>query len=1042
MLDPIFSINHYGATGLSIATALTAGFALAAGLFVYGRNRESATTRLFLIIEVIAVWWLAALALGYSASSPATALFWARAAQLPLSLLSAAVFHFALANGRRQQASPVPKIAVWTFCAVVGLVASSSSIVVASVSRRPWGFHPIGGAGLVVTGVLNSIPYVAALFIVWDAFRRGEGRVRDRAGALLVALILGTPGFLDLLPSIGIEVYPVGYTAAFAFAIVAGAAISQFSLVDLTPQYAASQILETMKSAVLLVDMEGKIRVANRATTQLLGYAQPDLIGEPMRKIFDPDENTSTRRILNSTGVLEQQMGWMNASGARVDVLTSSSFVRGADGAPVGVVYVASDYTERRRAESALRESEHRYRTLFDANPLPMWVYDFQTLQFIAVNDAAVAHYGYTRDEFLRMKITEIRPEEDVPEVMALLPHLQARGGPSTFRHKKKDGSIIHVDISSFEFSVNGNRMRLVIAHDVTERRSAEHRLRESEARYRLLFERNLAGVYRTSVDGRVLDCNEAFARTFGYESREEMLRHSARSLYFDNEDRERIIAMLRDQKSLTNHEARMRRRNETAVWVLENMTLLDDERGEPAFIEGTIIDITDRKYAQEQVEYQAYHDVLTALPNRLLFRDRLNLALAHARRNSRTVAVMFLDLDEFKAVNDRLGHTVGDRLLQAVASRLIASVRAEDTVARMGGDEFTILLPDVGDGRGASTVARKVLESIAEPVLIDDHMLHVTPSVGIALFPGDGFDAETLLKNADRAMYRAKQLGRNNYQYATPPPFDDRFSLQRRLGEALARSEFFLEYQPIVEIETGNIVTVEALVRWNDPERGIQQPDAFISVAEEADLMVSIGEWILRTACAQLKQWHDDGHPGLKMAVNLSARQFEQRDLADVVARIVREAGLSPSSLELEVTESTAMHNPELSVITMRKLKDIGVRVAIDDFGSGYSSFRYLRRLPIDKVKVDREFVRNVGADSADRAAMSAIISMARALNLEVVAEGVETEEQLDFLRREGCAQMQGFLHSRPAAADELAASALGSKAKKRPVRRADHDA
>jgi diguanylate cyclase (GGDEF)-like protein/PAS domain S-box-containing protein len=1025
VFDPIFATPSYAPTGLAIVTALTAAVVFTIGIVTYFRNRASDSISLFLLISAISASWLAACALGYGARSSEVALFWARTAQFPVALLPAAAYHFAAANGRRWRFPRLTVSTVWLVCTATALIASTTALVVPAVVRRPWGFHPTGGIGIALTGVVAGVVYFAAAFVLWSAFRRGEGRASDRAGALLVALILGTPGFLDVLPAIGVEVYPVGYVAAFAFALVTAAALTQYSLVDLTPQYAASQILETMKSAVILVDMEGKIRVINRAATLMLGYLPEDLIGEGMRRIFDPDENTSTRRILNSTGVLEQQMAWVSANGSRVDVLTSSSFVRGADGAPVGVVYVASDYTERKRSEQALRESEHRYRTLFDANPLPMWVYDFASLHFVAVNDAAVQHYGYSRDEFLQMKITDIRPQEDVPQILALLPLLAERGGPTTFRHMKKDGTIIDVEISSFEFQLSAKRMRLVIAHDVTEQRRAEQRLRDSEARYRLLFERNLAGVYRTTVEGRVLDCNEAFARIFGFDSREEMLKQSARALYFDSEERDRVIAMLRDQKSITNHEARMRRRNDTAVWVLENMTLLEGG-SEPGVIEGTIIDITERKYAQEQVEYQAYHDVLTALPNRSLFRDRLNLALAHARRNSRTVAVMFLDLDEFKAVNDSLGHTVGDRLLQAVASRLIASVRSEDTVARMGGDEFTILLPDVGDGRGASTVARKVLESVAEPVLIDEHMLRITPSVGIALFPGDGFDPETLLRNADRAMYRAKQLGRNNYQYATPPPFDDRYSIQRRLGEGLASKQFVLHYQPVVEIATGKASTVEALLRWNDPERGLQQPESFLDAAEEADLMSPIGEWVMQTACAQARKWHDLGFPDLRIAVNLSARQFRQRDLSDVVARILREAGLAGESLQLEIGESAAMNNPELSMITMHKLKDLGVRIAIDDFGTGYSSFRYLRKLPIDSVKIDREFVRNVATDQADRAAMSAVISMARALGLPVVAEGVETKEQLEFLRREGCAEVQGFLHSRPVPAEQLQLAAF----------------
>ncbi|HUP46116.1 MAG TPA: EAL domain-containing protein [Thermoanaerobaculia bacterium] len=668
-------------------------------------------------------------------------------------------------------------------------------------------------------------------------------------------------------------------------------------VVGLTPQFAATQILETMKSAVILVDMEGKIRVANRAATLLLGYEAGDLIGQPMRIIFDADEDPSTRRILTSTGILEQQMGWRSAAGIRVDVLTSSSFVRAADGAPVGVVYVASDYTERKRAD---------------------------------------------------------------------------------------------------------------------------RRLRESEARYRLLFERNLAGVYRTSVDGRVLDCNEAFARIFGYASREEMLRHGTHALYFDHEDRERILALLREQTSLTNHEARMRRKNDTAVWVLENMTLLD------GVVEGTVIDITDRKYAEEQVEYQAYHDMLTALPNRLLFRDRLSLALAHARRYSQSVAVMFIDLDEFKTVNDSLGHTVGDRLLQAIASRLIASVRADDTVARLGGDEFTILLPDAGDGRGAATVARKILTSVAEPVMVDEHRLRITPSIGIALFPGDGFDADTLLKNADRAMYRAKQMGRNNYQYATPPPFDDRVSIQRRISEALARDQFVLHYQAIVGVATGTVVAVEALIRWNDPERGLQQPDSFLGLAEDSDVVIQLGEWVLRTACSQMKRWHERGFGSLRICVNLSPRQFSQREVADSISRILQDSRLPPEALEIEITESTAMNNPELSLLTMRRLKQTGIRIAIDDFGTGYSSFRYLRRLPIDTVKVDHELVRNLAVDEGDRSTMSAVISMARALDLRVVAEGVETAEQLEVLREEGCAEMQGFFHSRPMSAADLERTVL----------------
>jgi diguanylate cyclase (GGDEF)-like protein/PAS domain S-box-containing protein len=775
-------------------------------------------------------------------------------------------------------------------------------------------------------------------------------------------------------------------------------------------------MLGTMKSAVLLVDMDARIRVANHATSVMLGYRPNELAGVPLRKIFDTDPSLSTGKLLNSTGVLEQMMIWRAADGSRVDVLASSSFVRDVDGAPLGVVYVANDYTERKRADEALRESEQRYRALFDLNPLPMWVYDFETLRFIAVNDAAVHHYGYSREEFLSLKITDIRPQEDVPSVLALLPQLPERVGPAIFRHKKRDRSVIDVDISSFEFISGGRKRRLVMARDITERQRSERLLRESEARYRLLFERNLAGVYRTSADGVILDCNDACARIFGYSSREELLSQQVSSFYFDNSDRERMLEQLRENGSLTNLELRLRRRDGSAVWVLENASILEGR--EAGIIEGTIIDITDRKYAQEEIEYQAYHDVLTGLPNRLLFRDRIGVALAHARRASRAAAIMFLDLDDFKNVNDSVGHTVGDHLLKAVASRLVGCVRAEDTVARMGGDEFTVLLSDVADGRGTATVARKILDTVNQPVVIDGHELKVTTSIGIAVFPGDGFDAETLLKNADRAMYRAKQLGRNNYQYATTPPVDDRLMLERRLSHAIEKNELILHYQPIVEIATGLVVGAEALVRWNDPTRGLLQPESFIPAAEESDLIITIGEWVLRTGCKQVKQWHDRGFGRLRLAVNLSPRQFQQRDLATRINRVLEETKFPGSCLEVEITESTVMQNAEVSLATMLMLKTMGVRISIDDFGTGYSSLSYLKRFPIDTLKIDQEFVRDLSADVNDQAIITAVVSMARALKLRVVAEGVETEAQLGFLQREECAEMQGFLYSRPVAA------------------------
>jgi diguanylate cyclase (GGDEF)-like protein len=382
----------------------------------------------------------------------------------------------------------------------------------------------------------------------------------------------------------------------------------------------------------------------------------------------------------------------------------------------------------------------------------------------------------------------------------------------------------------------------------------------------------------------------------------------------------------------------------------------------------------------------------------------------------------MFLDLDQFKLVNDTLGHTVGDRLLQVMAARLVTCVRADDTVARMGGDEFTILLADLHDRRGAASVAQKVLEAVRHPAIVDEHELYVTTSVGIAMFPDDGEDAETLLKNADRAMYRAKELGRDNFQYSTPAAFeiaDGRLAMERRLRRALEREEFVLHYQPMVEIASGRLAGAEALVRWNHPDSGMIQPEDFIPIAEETQLIVPIGAWVLRTACKQMKAWHDSGHPWLRVAVNLSPRQFQDRELVSMVEQVLAETHFPPTLLDLEITESTAMQNAELSLSILNRLKEMGIRISIDDFGTGYSSLSYLKRFPIDTVKIDQDFVRDLTSD--DAAIISAVISMARALNLRVIAEGVETEEQLAFLRREQCSEMQGFLYSEPLTSAEF---------------------
>jgi diguanylate cyclase (GGDEF)-like protein/PAS domain S-box-containing protein len=450
------------------------------------------------------------------------------------------------------------------------------------------------------------------------------------------------------------------------------------------------------------------------------------------------------------------------------------------------------------------------------------------------------------------------------------------------------------------------------------------------------------------------------------------------------------------------------------------------DEQGAIVGVIGLIRDITQRKEAEQQIEYQAYHDALTGLANRRLFQEHLSLALALAQRRNSMVAVLFLDLDHFKLVNDSLGHSVGDELLREIARRLKAAVREGDTVARVGGDEFTIVLQDVPRSDAVAVVAQKVLRSIAEPMEISGHRLYVTTSIGITLFPNDGDDAETLLKNADTAMYRAKAEGRNTYQLATRElsrSTQERMTLESDLYGALGAGEFELLYQPQIELNDGEttVAGMEALLRWHHPERGTIAPEQFIGVAEERGLILQIGEWVLREACRAARRFHDHGFPHFRVAVNLSARQFRDPSLLSTVESAIGDAGIDARALELEITESVAMEDVEQTMTTLAQFRRHGVTIAIDDFGTGHSSLSYLKRFPIDALKIDKGFVLDLPDKFEDAAIVSSVIQLANGLGLRVIAEGVETKEQLEFLRDAGCRELQGFYFSYPVKVEEV---------------------
>ncbi len=446
---------------------------------------------------------------------------------------------------------------------------------------------------------------------------------------------------------------------------------------------------------------------------------------------------------------------------------------------------------------------------------------------------------------------------------------------------------------------------------------------------------------------------------------------------------------------------------------------------------------ISDHKHENKKVTYLAYHDVLTDLPNRYLFNDRLRHAIAQAERGKYQLAILFLDLDNFKQVNDTLGHKAGDHLLQGVAERLRESIRRTDTitrpksegpesiVARLGGDEFTLLLEKISNVRDPATVARRILSSLAEPFTLGSHEVFASASIGIAVYPTDGKDVESLLKHADVAMYHAKETGRNNYQYYSESMNRftlERFEIENKLRKALDSDEFMLFYQPQIEIRTGKMIGVEALIRWLQPDLVLTRPSEFIPLAEETGLIIPIGEWVLRTACNQSRIWQKAGLPRMRMTVNVSGIQFRQADFLDMVSDILRSTGMDPHYLQLELTESTIMKDVESTVTKLHTLQEMGIRVSIDDFGTGYSSLNYLKRFPLSTLKIDYSFIKEVSTNTTDQSIVKAIVDLARNFNLAVVAEGVETRPQLAFLRDRHCLGMQGHLVCPPVSSVALA--------------------
>ncbi|MFL9932548.1 EAL domain-containing protein [Paraburkholderia sp. RL18-103-BIB-C] len=824
-----------------------------------------------------------------------------------------------------------------------------------------------------------------------------------------------------------------------------------------------------------------------------------------------------------------------------------------------------SSAREKLRTVRALGRNDERFRGLFDDHPVPMYIFDRETLRFLAVNAAAIQQYGYTEDELLGMTIRGIRSHAEIARLESYLqragavPHGRTMAG--IWHHRRKDGSIISVDVSYHALNFVGRAALFVLADDVTDQINAEAEAQRSNQMLEAVIDNIPQRIFWKDLSSRYLGCNMAFARDAGLAYPEQVVGKSDADLpwrafaellndhdkevvstgvpkmnfevdvvidgvhhttvtsklpftdgegrvigvlgsYTDITERKRADLALRlqsraldasvnailitapsptgnlieyvnpafmritgyDPAEVIGHDCRVLQRDDrdqegvalirqalaanrevSAVvrnyrkdgalfWNQLFIAPVPNAEGVITHHIGVINDVTDLIRYQEQLEYQANYDGLTRLPNRNLLRDRLEHALIIAQRNHKGVAVVFLDLDGFKNVNDSLGHSVGDRLLRVVAERLARCSRTSDTVARHGGDEFVIVMTDTVDEQSLIAWMERVRTSISEPVWLDGTELYVGCSMGASLFPQDGDDAETLMKKADLAMYRAKDMGRNTFQFYQPEmnaSAGARLNLERRLRRALRDNEFLLHYQPQVDIVSGQIVGIEALVRWRDPEVGLVLPSAFIPVAEESGLIGPLSEWVLREACRQNKAWQDEGLPPTRVSVNLSARVFQQRDITKLVMQVLTETGLEPKYLELELTESTIMRNAEEAVSMLNELHALGIGLAIDDFGTGYSSLSYLKRFPVDRLKIDRSFVSDIGVSGDDETITSAIIALAHSLKLHVIAEGVETSAQLDFLKERACDEMQGFYFARPLSTDAISELLQGGVAR-----------
>ena len=817
-------------------------------------------------------------------------------------------------------------------------------------------------------------------------------------------------------------------------------------------------ILGTASVGIVFVK-DRRIARCNRRYEEMYGYGPGELDGQMTSVLYPSAEHYAEAMSVYETLARGE-------TSRRIELhkrKDGSTFWSRADGRAVdeqdpqkGSVWTIEDVSERKQADETARLAEERVERALAEQEL---ILDNAMVGIAFVRNRIIQRcnrfleemVGAGPGEIVGQSSSVLFASQDDWEKAGPLAYLTTPPGAThdaEWSFKRRDGTLFRCRNRGRRTDVGDDIQEWIWSfEDVTAEREADQRVQRALAEQELILGNATVGIafLRNRTYQR---CNARLEEMFGYE-RGELLGRGTETIYHTREEHQQDGAWYEEMGDgrAVSAERQYRRKDgssfwcklvgkaidperphEGAIWIYDDVTAEHEARqslqASRDALERAVAERTaELEEAKAHAQHLADHDALTSLPNRRLLEDRLTQALALSQRNAKQTAVMFVDLDRFKPINDTLGHAVGDILLKEVSQRLVNQLRIGDTICRIGGDEFVVVLPEIKRSSDVAQVAQKVIEQLSQPVIVDERELIVTCSIGIAVFPDDGRDAETLIRNADAAMYHAKELGRASYQFFTERmnlAASRRLSLESDLRRALGRDELRMHYQPIVDTRTGEVSGHEALVRWQHPERGLVLPGEFIQLAEETGLILRIGEWVLREAC----RWATfiGVERGLQVAVNLSPRQFNDPRLAQMVAQALRDTGLPPRLLELEITETLAMQHTDITLSTLKKLKKLGVSIAIDDFGTGYSSLAYLKRFPVDKIKIDRTFVAEAPIDHDQAAIVSAIVALAHALQIKAVGEGVESEQQRDFLRRCGCDYMQGFLIGRPVDADTAA--------------------